>query len=61
VIFKVNRGGVEKNKGLIEILYTLSDLKDAGFIHWFLMKITGKALSMTFVHTAMSSKSAEIT
>jgi len=40
------------------VKYTLSDLKDAGFIHWYIMKITGKSLFMTYVHTVMSSKSA---
>jgi hypothetical protein len=24
------------------VKYTLSDLKDAGFIHWYVMKIMGK-------------------
>jgi hypothetical protein len=40
---------------------TLLDLKDAGFIHWYMMKTMGKVLSMTFVHTAVSSKSAGTT
>jgi len=42
------------------VKYTLSDLKDAGFIHLYIMKIMGKALFMTYVHTATSSKSAEM-
>jgi hypothetical protein len=41
------------------VKYTLSDPKDAGFIQWCIMKIIGKSLFMTCVHTAMSSKSAE--
>lgn len=41
------------------VKYTLSDPKDAGFIHWYIMKIIGKSLFMTYVHMAMSSKSAE--
>ena len=40
------------------VKYTLSDLKDVGFIHWYIMKIMGKSLFMTYVHTATSSKSA---
>ena len=42
------------------VKYTLSDLKDAGFIHWYIMKIMGKPSFMTYVHTATSSKSAEM-
>ena len=42
------------------VKYTLSDLKDVGFIHWYIMKILGKSLFMTFVHTGTSSKSAEM-
>ena len=42
------------------VQYTLSDPKDVGFIHWYIMKIMGKPLFMTYVHTAMSSKSAEM-
>ena len=44
---------------IMVVLYTLSDLKDVGFIHWYLMKIMGKSLFMIFVHTAMSTMSAE--
>jgi len=43
------------------VKYTLSGPKDAGFIHWCMMKTMGKASSMTFVHTAVSSKSAGMT
>jgi len=42
------------------VKYTLSDPKDAGFIHWYIMKSTGKSLFMAYVHTATSSKSAEM-
>jgi len=42
------------------VKYTLSDPKDAGFIHWYIMKMIGKSLFMAYVHTAMSSKSAEM-
>jgi hypothetical protein len=42
------------------VLYTLSDPKDAGFIHWYAMKIAGKSFFMTYAHMAMSSKSAEM-
>jgi len=42
------------------VKYTLSDPKDAGFIHWYIMKIIGNSLFMTYVHTATSSKSAEM-
>ena len=42
------------------VKYTLSDPKDAGFIHWYIMKIMGNSLFMTCVHTATSSKSAEM-
>ncbi len=41
------------------VKYTLSDPKDAGFIHWYIMKNVGNSLFMAYVHTAMSSKSAE--
>jgi hypothetical protein len=41
------------------VKYTLSDPKDASFIPWCTMKIIGKSLFMAYVHTAMSSKSAE--
>jgi hypothetical protein len=44
---------------LMVVIYTLSDPKDVGFIHWFLMKIMGESLFMTFVLTAMSTMSAE--
>jgi len=43
------------------VKYILSDPKDAGFIHWYMMKMIGKSLFMTYVHTATSSKSAEMT
>ena len=45
--------------GMMVVKYILSDPKDAGFIHWYIMKMMGKPLFMTCVHTAMSSKSAE--
>jgi len=42
------------------VRYTLSGPKDAAFIRWYIMKMIGKSLFMTCVHTAMSSKSAEM-
>jgi len=42
------------------VKYTLSDPKDAAFIRWYIMKRMGNTLFMTCVHTAMSSKSAEM-
>ncbi|MBA7628255.1 hypothetical protein ES703_35732 [subsurface metagenome] len=42
------------------VKYTLSDPKDAAFIHWYIMKRIGNSLFMTYVHQAMSSKSAEM-
>jgi hypothetical protein len=42
------------------VQYTLSDPKGAVFIHLYITKITGKSLFMTYVHMAMSSKSAEM-
>ena len=46
--------------GKMVVGYTLSDPKDVGFIHWYIMKMIGKSLFMAYVHTAMSSKSAEM-
>ncbi len=43
---------------IMVVQYTLSDPKDAGFIHWYMMKIVGKLLFMTYVHMAMSLKFA---
>jgi hypothetical protein len=42
------------------VKYTLSDPKDAASIHWYIMKMKGNSLFMTYVHTPMSSKSAEM-
>jgi len=42
------------------VKYTLSDPKDACFIHWYIMKSIRKSLFMAYVHTDMSSKSAEM-
>jgi hypothetical protein len=39
--------------------YTLSDPKDAGYIHWYITKIHGKSLFMIYAHMAMSLKLAE--
>jgi len=43
------------------VQYTLSGPKDAGFTHWFIMKIIRKSLFMTYVHTAMNLKSGKMT
>ena len=43
---------------MMVVKYTLSDLKDAGFIHWYTMIIGGESSFIAYAHTGMSSKSA---